>query len=61
MATELKSPTCGECAKASGRIPVDEVHTVYMGECANCGLEKPVASAWDWKLPGERRHPLDWD
>jgi len=53
--TPLKSPTCSECAKSRGFVPVTEIMTVYEDECANCGKRKPVSTSYDWKRPGERR------
>lgn len=54
---ELKSPTCRDCAHARGlRVP-GAIHTVWDGECANCGTVGPVAPASDWRKPGERVHP----
>lgn len=53
----LRSPTCGDCARAKGLIVPGEVHTVRMGVCANCHHRKPVSSALDWRKPGEHVHP----
>lgn len=58
---DLKSPTCGDCAMATGRHVPGDVHTIYEGVCANCGQTRPVSSASDWRLPGERVHPEAWD
>ncbi len=57
----LKSPTCGDCAKAKGLIVPGDIHTVYQGICANCGHDKPISSAWDWRKPGERFPSAAWD
>jgi hypothetical protein len=59
--TELKSPTCRDCAHQRGlRVPGD-IHTVYEGECANCGETRTVSSASDWRRPGERVYLAEWD
>ncbi len=59
--SELNSPTCRDCARLKGRVPVTDIFTVYEGECANCGLVKTISSASDWRKPGERVHPEAWD
>jgi len=59
MKKELKSPTCAECAKKKGYIPVTDIFTVYSGMCENCDTWTTVSTAYDWKLPGEVRY--DWD
>ena len=60
MATS-KSPTCRDCAMAKGlRVP-DEIHTVWQGECANCGKDAPVSPAGDWHKPGARVPSEAWD
>jgi len=61
MSGELKSPTCADCAKARGLMVPGSVHTVSMGRCANCDRDKPVSPASDWRRPGERIHPEEWD
>jgi len=57
----LKSPTCRDCAHARGLRVDGDVHTVWEGECANCGRVGPVAPASDWRKPGERVPPGAWD
>ena len=58
---ELKSPTCGDCAKARGLVVPGDVHTIWQGECANCGEIGPVSPAGDWRKPDERFHSWAWD
>lgn len=61
MTNPLKSPTCRDCAMARGlRVPGD-IHTVWEGECANCGEAKPVSPASDWRKPGETVPSEAWD
>lgn len=54
--SELKSPTCGACARARGLEVPGEIHTVWEGACANCEKVGFVAPASDWRRPGA---PLD--
>jgi hypothetical protein len=61
MKQPLLSPTCGDCAKARGLVVPGDVHTIWQGVCANCGQDKPVAPASDWRRPNERVPPEAWD
>ena len=54
MAEELLSPTCGDCARAKGYVPVAPWATMYGAECANCHEQRAVSTADDWKLPGQK-------
>lgn len=61
MNDELKSPTCGDCARARGLQVRGDVHTIYEGECANCNrpsLSRPRATG---ASPGKSIHHLAWD
>lgn len=57
----LQSPTCRGCAEAAGMEAKTSCMTMYMGECANCLQRKGVSTVDDWKKPGTRTHPMDWD
>lgn len=61
MPNDLKSPTCGQCAKRRGLVVPGDIHTVSMGRCANCDQLRPVSPASDWRRPGERVPPEAWD
>ena len=52
MATELKSPTCGQCAMKRGLEVPGGVHTINQGVCANCHEERHVSPASDWYPKG---------
>lgn len=54
MSKEIKSPTCGDCARRAGLRAVSPCLTVYTGTCANCGQEKNVSTSGDWAKPGDR-------
>ena len=57
----LNSPTCRDCARSKGYIPLTDIFTVYEGVCLNCNETKTVSSASDWRKPGERVHAEAWD
>lgn len=57
----LKSPTCRDCARARGLVVPGEVHTVWTDRCANCGEERLVSAASDWRPPGEKQQPWERD
>lgn len=61
MTDRLKSPTCSDCARQAGLVPVTDVMTVYEDRCANCGEVWLLSTARDWKRPGEPRSLVEWD